>query len=202
MICLPNVIPALRVKDITIFDLLDQEFHYGEFVVFPKLAAYLGRIAGIPKKDAQEIGRISELVYLYAKVHSSVKEGTLEDAGFRSSAQMPILLGDLFLGRFYRTLAECEKENCLPVYLDYMKALNSHAVDCLEAGNDPDESYRMLLAKTVAQAIEILAGDGSSDGQSLQNAAEIYLQEQWPLLYGERITTLAELDSRLQAEMF
>jgi hypothetical protein len=60
----------------------------------------------------------------------------------------------------------------------------------------------MLLAKTVAQAIEILAGDGISDGQSLQNAAEIYLQEQWPLLYGERITALAELDSRLQAEMF
>ena len=64
MIGLQNVIPALRVKDITIFDLLDQEFHYGEFVVFPKLAAYLGRIAAIPAKDAQEIGRISELVYL------------------------------------------------------------------------------------------------------------------------------------------
>ncbi len=197
-----NVIPALRVKDITIFDLLDQEFHYGEFVVFPKLAAYLGRIAAIPAKDAQEIGRISELVYLYAKVHSSVKEGTLEDAGFRSSAQMPVLLGDLFLGRFYRTLAEYDKEICLPVYLDYMKALNSTAVDALEAGNDPDETYRTLLAKTVAQAIEVLAGESFTESESLQKAAENYLHEQWPLLYGERIDTLNELESRLQAEMF
>lgn len=197
-----NVIPALRVKDITIFDLLDQEFHYGEFVVFPKLAAYLGRIAAIPAKDAQEIGRISELVYLYAKVHSSVKEGTLEDAGFRSSAQMPVLLGDLFLGRFYRTLAEYDKEICLPVYLDYMKALNSTAVDALEAGNDPDETYRTLLAKTVAQAIEVLAGESFTESESLQKAAENYLHEQWPLLYGERVDTLHELESRLQAEMF
>ena len=202
MICLQNVIPALCVKDITIFDLLDQEFHYGEFVVFPKLAAYLGRIAAVPEKDAQEIGRISELVYLYAKVHSSVKEGTLEDAGFRSSAQMPILLGDLFLGRFYRALAECDKENCLPVYLDYMKVLNSNAVDALEAGQQPDESYRTLLARTVAKAVAILAGEGYAEGERLQYAAETYLQEQWPLVYGERITTLAELESRLQAEMF
>ncbi len=202
MICLQNVIPALRVKDITIFDLLDQEFHYGEFVVFPKLATYLGRIAAVPEKDAQEIGRISELVYLYAKVHSSVKEGTLEDAGFRSSAQMPILLGDLFLGRFYRTLAECGKENCLPVYLDYMKALNSTAVDMLEAGKTPDESYRVLLAKTVAQAMEVLAGESFAERERLEAAAEKYLSEQWPLVYGERIHTLADLESKLQAEMF
>ena len=151
MIGLQNVIPALRVKGSTIFDLLDQEFHYGEFVFFPQLAAYLGRVAAISVKDAQEIGRISELVYLYAKMHISVKEGTLEDAGFRSSVQMPVLLGDLFLGRFYRTLAECGKENCLPVYLDYMKALNSREVDQLAQENsaEPDMYYRNLLAAKV-----------------------------------------------------
>lgn len=204
MIGLQNVIPALRVKDSTIFDLLDQAFHYGEFVFFPQLAAYLGRIAAIPVKDAQEIGRISELVYLYAKIHSSVKEGTLEDAGFRSGVQMPVLLGDLFLGRFYRKLAECGKENCLPVYLDYMKELNSREIDQLEQQDsaEPDVFYLNLLAKKVAEAIVVLAGETFTETESLQVAAENYLQEQWPLMYGEAITSLAQLEDKLQAELF
>ena len=204
MICLQNLIPALRVKHVTIFDLLDQEFHYGEFVVFPKLAAYLGRIAAIPAKDAQEIGRISELVYLYAKIHSSVKEGTLEDEGFRSRVQMPVLLGDLFLGRFYRTLAECEKENCLPVYLDFMKEMNSQAVDRLETDVDSDfeNEWLELLARKVAEAILVLAGEDVCDSENLQVAAENYLRDQWPTLYGQRISSVSELEIALQAEMF
>ena len=204
MICLQNLIPALRVKHVTIFDLLDQEFHYGEFVVFPKLAAYLGRIAAIPAKDAQEIGRISELVYLYAKIHSSVKEGTLEDEGFRSRVQMPVLLGDLFLGRFYRTLAECEKENCLPVYLDFMKEMNSQAVDRLETDVDSDfgNEWLELLARKVAEAILVLAGENVCDSENLQVAAENYLRDQWPALYGQRISSVSELEIALQAEMF
>ena len=204
MICLQNLIPALRVKHVTIFDLLDQEFHYGEFVVFPKLAAYLGRIAAIPAKDAQEIGRISELVYLYAKIHSSVKEGTLEDEGFRSRVQMPVLLGDLFLGRFYRTLAECEKENCLPVYLDFMKEMNSQAFDRLETDVDSDfeNEWLELLARKVAEAILVLAGENVCDSENLQVAAENYLRDQWPALYGQRISSVSELEIALQAEMF
>lgn len=204
MICLQNLIPALRVKHVTIFDLLDQEFHYGEFVVFPKLAAYLGRIAAIPAKDAQEIGRISELVYLYAKIHCSVKEGTLEDEGFRSRVQMPVLLGDLFLGRFYRTLAECEKENCLPVYLDFMKEMNSRALDRLETDVDSDfeNEWLELLARKVAEAILVLAGEDVCDSENLQVAAENYLREQWPALYGQRISSVSELEIALQAEMF
>ncbi len=203
MICLQNLIPALRVKDVTIFDLLDQEFHYGEFTFFPKLATYLGRIAAIPLKDAQEIGRISELVYLYAKIHSSVKEGSLEDAGFRSAVQMPVLLGDLFLGRFYRTLAECDKEICLPVYLDYMKQLNSCAVDQLETGSVVEEqAYVKLLAQKVAEAIAVLAGEGFAEGETLQVAAINYLQEQWSIQYGEAIQDISQLEEQLQAELF
>ncbi len=203
MICLQNLIPALRVKDVTIFDLLDQEFHYGEFVFFPKLAAYLGRIASIPVRDAKEIGRISELVYLYAKIHRSVKEGTLEVAGFRSAVQMPILLGDLFLGRFYRTLAECGKENCLPVYLDYMKQLNSCAIDELETASvESDHIDLVLLVQKVAEAIAVLAGEAVSDVENLKVAAENYLREQWAQMYGDSICSLTELESKLQAELF
>ncbi len=198
-----NLIPALRVKDVTIFDLLAQEFHYGEFVFFPKLAAYLGRVAAIPLKDAQELGRISELVYLYAKIHSSVQEGSLEDAGFRSNVQMPVLLGDLFLGRFYRMLAECEKENCLPVYLDYMKQLNSRAVDQLEADKHVFADADLeLLAQKVAEAVAVLAGEGFTEGESLKVAAVNYLQEQWPAMYGDVIHNLSQLEDKLQTELF
>ena len=204
MICLQDLIPALRVKNVTIFELLDQEFHYGEFVFFPKLAAYLGRRAAIPAKDAQEIGQISELVYLYAKIHSSVKEGTLESENFRSRVQMPILIGDLFLGRFYRTLAECDKENCLPVYLDFMKQLNSQAIDYLDDANGAEEtdSWLGLLAETVAKAVLVLAGDGITDKEGFLAEAGNYLSEQWPAMFGQRIGSVDELDTMLQAEMF
>ena len=204
MICLQDLIPALRVKNVTIFELLDQEFHYGEFVFFPKLAAYLGRSAAIPAKDAQEIGQISELVYLYAKIHSSVKEGTLESENFRSRVQMPILIGDLFLGRFYRTLAECDKENCLPVYLDFMKQLNSQAVDYLDDANGAEEtdSWLGLLAETVAKAVLVLAGDGITDKEGFLAEAGNYLSEQWPAMFGQRIGSVDELGTMLQAEMF
>ena len=199
-----NLIPTLRVKVVTIFDLLDQEFHYGEFIFFPRLAAYLGRIAAISMKDAQEIGQISELVYLYAKIHVSVKERALEDPEFCSSVQMPVLLGDLFLGRFYRMLAEYQKEDCLPVYLEYMGQLSGHEVDRLQVHKkaEADDYYITLLVQKVADAIAILAGENAPAKENLQNAAANYLQEQWALLYGERIGSVAELEEKLQAEMF
>lgn len=199
-----NLIPTLRVKDATIFDLLDQEFYCGEFIFFPRLASFLGKIAAISMKDAQEIGQISELVYLYTKSHVSVQEKALEEPGFRSKVQMPVLIGDLFLGRFYRMLAEYEKEDCLPIYLDYMKQMSAHEVDQLELypTAEPDEYYLKLLVEKVADAIAVLAGDSFSGQENLRTAAENFWQEQWPLVWGERIRSLSELEEKLQAEMF
>lgn len=199
-----NLIPTLRVKDATIFDLLDQEFYCGEFIFFPCLASFLGKIAEISMKDAQEIGQISELVYLYTKSHVSVQEKALEEPGFRSNVQMPVLIGDLFLGRFYRMLAEYEKEDCLPIYLDYMKQMSAHEVDQLElhATAEPDEYYLKLLVEKVADAIAVLAGEGFSGQENLRTAAENFWQEQWTLVQGERIRSLSELEEKLQAEMF
>ena len=62
-----HLAPALRVKDVTIFDLVDQEFYYGEFIFFSRLAAHLSRVAGISAEDGQEIGVLSELMYLSSK---------------------------------------------------------------------------------------------------------------------------------------
>ena len=62
MIRLQTLISALRVKDTTIFELLEQEFYYGDFIFFPQLTAHLGRIANINAKLVKEVGILSELV--------------------------------------------------------------------------------------------------------------------------------------------
>lgn len=195
-----GIIPALQIKDTTIFDLLWVEFHIGEFLFFPRLAEYLGEIAAIPLEDAKEIGAISELVYLYAKLHHSVTEEKPTASLFCGEVQMPILLGDLFLGRFYRTLAECGKEACLPFYLEYMKRINQKAVDKLQRreNKETDWYYRDLLVEYTADVTGMLA---NRESQTLRQAAANFLQDQWSVLYGECIDNLDTLKQQLQVVM-
>ena len=45
---------------------------------------------------------------------------------------MPVLLGDLFLGKFYKTLHEYAREDTLTIYLEFMKELNRERIGQLE----------------------------------------------------------------------
>ncbi len=151
---LQDFLSQLRVKDVTVFELLEgtdarDVLTYDAFLFFPRVGAYLGREAGLSGADGRDLGQLSELVYLYARLHGSVGE-----TGGRGD-QLKVLLGDLFLGRFYETLSASGKEACLPVYIEFMRRLNSGGIDALTGG--AARGARELLLETTAEAAAILA---------------------------------------------
>ena len=200
MIFLLNLVPALRVKDVAIFDLLEQEFHYGEFIFFSQLAAHLGRIANISAKDAKEVGLLSELIYLSSKIHFFVAEKTDERTQC-SALQMPVLIGDLLYSRFVVFLSEFGKVAYLPIYLEYLRQFNQQRIEDLQKQQDTVHTeyiVRLLSQKTAAVVASIAGGNGEMQN-TLQTAAENFWQEQWALLYGKRVTSLADLEEQMLA---
>ena len=198
-----HLAPALRVKDVTIFDLVDQEFYYGEFIFFSRLAAYLSRVAGISAEDGQEIGVLSELMYLSSKIHFSLQETVASEQELRAGLQMPVLIGDLLYGRFIVYLTEAGKKDLLPVYMEYLRTFNAEQVRALQKKQEtPGASYICLLAEKTADAVVLLADKSSVQAEQLRLVAENYFKEQWTNMQGTPITQLAVLENALQAEMF
>lgn len=193
-----HLAPALRVKDVTIFDLVEQEFYYGEFIFFSRLAAHLSKLAAISAEDGQEIGVLSELMYLSSKMHVSLRTKNDTEQALRAGLQMPVLLGDLLYGRFILALTEAEKNSLLPVYIAYMRQFSARQA---QASKTRDDFYIRLLVQKTAEAVAIVAGMDSAGQSRLESAAGDYWTEQWEQLQGGKITTLAALEAALQAEM-
>lgn len=201
MIRLQTLISALRVKDTTIFELLEQEFYYGDFIFFPQLTAYLGRIANINTRLVKEVGILSELVYLYAKIHGSIATEGTKGEKFCKTVQMPVLLGDLFLGKFYKTLHEYAREDTLTIYLEFMKELNRERIGQLEKPSGKIFNWIVLLTETTVNVLCMLAGITAEEKDILYNAAQNFREEYGTVFHEERITGLSALERRLQAEL-
>ena len=202
MIRLQTLISALRVKDTTIFELLEQEFYYGDFIFFPQLTAYLGRIANINTRLVKEVGILSELVYLYAKIHGSIATEGTKGEKFCKTVQMPVLLGDLFLGKFYKTLHEYAREDTLTIYLECMKELNRERIGQLEKPSGKIFNWIVLLTETTVNVLCMLAGITAEEKDILYNAAQNFREEYGTVFHEERITGLSALEQRLQAELY
>ena len=202
MIRLQTLISALRVKDTTIFELLEQEFYYGDFIFFPQLTAYLGRIANINTRLVKEVGILSELVYLYAKIHGSIATEGTKGEEFCKTVQMPVLLGDLFLGKFYKTLHEYAREDTLTIYLEFMKELNRERIGQLEKPSGKIFNWIVLLTETTVNVLCMLAGITAEEKDILYNAAQNFREEYGTVFHEERITGLSALEQRLQAELY
>lgn len=202
MIRLQTLISALRVKDTTIFELLEQEFYYGDFIFFPQLTAYLGRIANINTRLVKEVGILSELVYLYAKIHGSIATEWTKGEKFCKTVQMPVLLGDLFLGKFYKTLHEYAREDTLTIYLEFMKELNRERIGQLEKPSGKIFNWIALLTETTVNVLCMLAGITAEEKDILYNAAQNFREEYGTVFHEERITGLSALEQRLQAELY
>ncbi len=202
MIRLQTLISALRVKDTTIFELLEQEFYYGDFIFFPQLTAYLGRIANINTRLVKEVGILSELVYLYAKIHGSIATEGTKGEKFCKTVQMPVLLGDLFLGKFYKTLHEYAREDTLTIYLEFMKELNRERIGQLEKPSGKIFNWIVLLTETTVNVLCMLAGITAEEKDILYNAAQNFREEYGTVFHEERITGLSALEQRLQAELY
>ena len=202
MIRLQTLISALRVRDTTIFELLEQEFYYGDFIFFPQLTAYLGRIANINTRLVKEVGILSELVYLYAKIHGSIATEGTKGEKFCKTVQMPVLLGDLFLGKFYKTLHEYAREDTLTIYLEFMKELNRERIGQLEKPSGKIFNWIVLLTETTVNVLCMLAGITAEEKDILYNAAQNFREEYGTVFHEERITGLSALEQRLQAELY
>ena len=202
MIRLQTLISALRVKDTTIFELLEQEFYYGDFIFFLQLTAYLGRIANINTRLVKEVGILSELVYLYAKIHGSIATEGTKGEKFCKTVQMPVLLGDLFLGKFYKTLHEYAREDTLTIYLEFMKELNRERIGQLEKPSGKIFNWIVLLTETTVNVLCMLAGITAEEKDILYNAAQNFREEYGTVFHEERITGLSALEQRLQAELY
>ncbi len=202
MIRLQTLISALRVKDTTIFELLEQEFYYGDFIFFPQLTAHLGRIANINAKLVKEVGILSELVYLYAKIHGSISAERTRNEKFSKTVQMPVLLGDLFLGKFYKTLHEYAREDTLTIYLEFMKELNRERIGQLEQSSGKIFNWIALLIETTVNVLCMLAESTAEERNILYHAAQNFREEYDTIFHEERITGLSALERRLQAELY
>lgn len=202
MIRLQTLISALRVKDTTIFELLEQEFYYGDFIFFPQLTAYLGRIANINTRLVKEVGILSELVYLYAKIHGSISTEGTKGEKFCKTVQMPVLLGDLFLGKFYKTLHEYAREDTLTIYLEFMKELNRERIGQLEKPSGKIFNWIALLIETTVNVLCMLAESTAEERNILYHAAQNFREEYDTIFHEERITGLSALERRLQAELY
>lgn len=196
-----NLIPALQVKDLTIFDLAGQPFQYSEFVFYSQLASHLGKLAGISDEDAQDVGVLSELIYLSSKLHDNLAEQVDSVAQLRSSLQMPVLLGDLMYGRFLSSITVSGKKGILPVYIEYLQQFNALRIEMLRKQNTDSGTpfYVGLLAQKTAECIARLAGMHNGGSDELKRTAESFLQNHWQVS-GERITSLNMLEQMLQGE--
>lgn len=197
-----NLVPALKVKDITILDLVGQDFYYAEFVFFYRLADKLGKMAKISPEEAREIGFLSELIYLSSRIHFELKEQYKGESALRKDLQMPVLTGDLLYGRFVANITKLDKLVFLPDYMDYLKEFNAKQIDRLQDKEIEKTAkyFTLLLAETTANIIAAVAGKTDSNAATLKQAADDFLEEEWKLFYEDKITSLTVLEDKMKAE--
>ena len=114
---------------------------------------------------------------------------------------MPVLIGDLLYSRFVVFLSEFGKVAYLPIYLEYLRQFNQQRIDELQKQQDTahTEYFVRLLSQKTAAVVTSVAGGNSELQNTLKTAAENFLQEQWALLYGKRVTSLADLEEQMLA---
>ncbi len=186
---------ALRVKENTIFDLLQHTFYERDFAYFIKLAVHLGDVTGYDNRKAIKFGELSQLLYLSSLLHYSLTEDTTNTQQLRAEKQMPVLLGDLIYGRFISMLTNTGNTGYLPLYLTYLKVFNANGVEELEGRMvfDMHHAVQILTEKTA----EIMASASGVAVAVVQNEANQYFQTHWDAEQGEKVTTFAALEAMM-----
>lgn len=193
-----NLLSNLQVKDLYFQELLNLPVYEGDLLFYGNLAGALGEYSGAEKQHVTEIGLLSELIYLYSLLHYNVAEVSGEEIGFRQSLQMPVLLGDLLLGRFYEAMAECGKDDCLDLYVSYIRDFSAHQMDDMDAGKTPKTempSFVMDMALTTAYSV---AKYSEKTPEECVAYAKNFTNENWQKMRGSRITDAQQAALLLQ----
>ena len=201
-VMLKETVEMIRIKQQSIFDLLDIPFYQEDFCFFPELALALGEAAGITAEQASKFGVLSEIIHLSSKIHLMIAEDTPTAQSERKQMQLPILVGDLLYGRFIHYLTVHDLEQYLPLYLQYLKDLNSHAANSLREGSVWQENkfakQMEMLAAATAEIFVLVSGEEKR--QALSAKATQMVVEKWPTWLEKKIMSLAELESIAETE--
>ena len=144
-----------KLKNNDFFGLLNMDFYLKEFIFFPRLMSLLADRNNLDDSKAQNLGIVSTLVYLSAKIHYSVSEDNNDQ--FASSTQFPILLGDLLYGKVIEVLMSSSCSSFLQDYLRYLQKLNATVVDHLN-GDVSEEILNDLRFNELARLSAELLG--------------------------------------------
>ena len=151
-----------KLKNNDFFGLLDIDFYLKEFLFFPELLTFLASRHNLDDNKAQNLGIVSTLVYLSAKIHFSVHDDKKDY--FASSMQFPILLGDLLYGKVIEVLMSGSCSDYLKDYLHYLQSLNAAVVDYLSGKISKDNLDDWRFPKLALLSANLL---GINDGQEL-----------------------------------
>lgn len=188
-----KLVEAMRVKEGSVFDLTHHTFYERDFTFFIRLSKYLGRVVRCDKARAEEIGLLSQLIYLSSLLHVSITEETNDMEQLRAEKQMPVLLGDLLYGRFISELSETGNSSYLPIYLSYLKEFNANSIDSLEDRTEFDmkKAAFLLMVKT-NEVFALVMGHNPLD---ILMEGELFFAEEWNVSKGEKVTNMAQLEA-------
>ncbi|MBQ5863762.1 MAG: hypothetical protein IIW67_08675, partial [Peptococcaceae bacterium] len=152
-----------------------------------------GRVVRCDKARAEEIGLLSQLIYLSSLLHVSITEETSDMEQLRAEKQMPVLLGDLLYGRFISELSETGNSSYLPIYLSYLKEFNANSIDSLEDRTEFDmkKAAFLLMVKT-NEVFAMVMGHNPLD---VLMEGELFFAEEWNVSKGEKVTNMAQLEA-------
>ena len=201
-VMLKETVEMIRINHQSVFDLLDIPFYQEDFVFFPKLALALGEDVEMTTEKASKIGVLSEIIHLSSKIHLMIAEDTPTVQKERQQMQLPILVGDLLYGRFINYLTVHNLEQYLPLYLQYLKNLNSNAANSLrEQTAWQKDKFAHQVEMLAAMTVEVFVLASAEERRELLSAkAKQMVTEKLPAWVEKKIMSLAELESLAETE--
>lgn len=174
---------TLRNNDF--FNLLDTDFYLQEFLFFTQEAYFFAKLNHTDEDTAKELGLVSSLVYLSAKIHYFINNE--DNEGFAQKVQFPILLGDLLYGKVIEILSRGVGSVYIDDYLAYLQRLNAVTVDYFADKATAEEVIRCRYSDLAALTAELLGA------KNTKLAAEIGASFANDALYQDNAAILALL---------
>ena len=167
-----NYLEIFKLKNNDFFGLLAIDFYLKEFLFFPRLMNLLASRNNLNDSKARNLGIVSTLVYLSAKIHYSVKDN--KKTTFAADMQFPILLGDLLYGKVIEVLLSGENSDCLNDYLHYLQELNAAVVDHLNGEVNEEALAELRYVKLALLSADLLGVKDEEELEWVKNSAKAF----------------------------
>lgn len=167
-----NYLEIFKLKNNDFFSLLAIDFYLKEFLFFPRLMNLLASRNNLNDNKARNLGIVSTLVYLSAKIHYSINDD--KKTTFAADMQFPILLGDLLYGKVIDVLMSGENSDCLNDYLYYLQELNAAVVDHLNGEVNEKALAELRYVKLALLSADLLGVKDEEELEWVKNSAKAF----------------------------